>query len=279
MLPTALFQIRFPKGLLRRASRAARKKRKAFNSMVMVAGIYNLLYGSGRYGVLKKLTTPSLSRLALQEQIHRVTRSILLPAQYGTFEKVASGMPMPDGFNECLFQKDSVRHPARPCSRCPQPLLPGGRFYPAHRRQQTRLPHWSLPYQDLFLYTRFIHIQPLFKNRGVRFMPDGYKKAFDRNVGQFAGFIVFYTHPFHGFVAQYFVCFGVPVNFNVLRLFHPVLHYFTGPHFIRRISMCTVEQSFERYNASSAAVSPAPTIATSLPRKKKPSHTAQALTP
>src|SRR3954447_19201140 len=46
-----------------------------------------------------------------------------------------------------------------------------------------------------------------------------------------------------------------------------------------RTSICTLEQSFERYRASSAAVSPAPTIATSLPRKKKPSQTAQALTP
>jgi hypothetical protein len=43
--------------------------------------------------------------------------------------------------------------------------------------------------------------------------------------------------------------------------------------------MCTVVHNFERYKASSAAVSPAPTIATSFPLKKNPSQTAQALTP
>src|SRR5690606_36394250 len=43
--------------------------------------------------------------------------------------------------------------------------------------------------------------------------------------------------------------------------------------------MCTFLQSFAKYVASSAAVSPAPTIATSCPLKKNPSQTAQAETP
>ena len=43
--------------------------------------------------------------------------------------------------------------------------------------------------------------------------------------------------------------------------------------------MCTFVQSLDRYKASSAAESPAPTIATSVPLKKNPSQTAQAETP
>ena len=46
-----------------------------------------------------------------------------------------------------------------------------------------------------------------------------------------------------------------------------------------RTIMCTWLQILDRYKASSAAVSPAPTIATSFSLKKKPSQTAQALTP
>ncbi|MNV58942.1 hypothetical protein D3C71_1513390 [compost metagenome] len=47
----------------------------------------------------------------------------------------------------------------------------------------------------------------------------------------------------------------------------------------RRTNICTFEHSFARYVASSAAVSPAPTIATSWFLKKNPSHTAHAETP
>ena len=45
------------------------------------------------------------------------------------------------------------------------------------------------------------------------------------------------------------------------------------------ITKCTLFVSLERYKASSAAVSPPPTTATSCPLKKNPSQTAQADTP
>ena len=47
----------------------------------------------------------------------------------------------------------------------------------------------------------------------------------------------------------------------------------------RRWTSVTFEANFVRKFASSIAVSPPPTTATSLPRKKKPSHVAQAETP
>src|SRR5215468_3777113 len=47
----------------------------------------------------------------------------------------------------------------------------------------------------------------------------------------------------------------------------------------RRCSRCTLEAYLVRKSASSIAVSPPPTTATSLPRKKKPSQVAQPLTP
>ena len=45
------------------------------------------------------------------------------------------------------------------------------------------------------------------------------------------------------------------------------------------ISMLTLLHILDKYKASSHAVSPAPTIATSFPLKKNPSHTAHAETP
>jgi hypothetical protein len=59
----------------------------------------------------------------------------------------------------------------------------------------------------------------------------------------------------------------------------PVDHDLAAPELSRRWSRWTLLAKRVRYVASSSAVSPPPTTAISLSRKKKPSHVAQALTP
>ena len=54
---------------------------------------------------------------------------------------------------------------------------------------------------------------------------------------------------------------------------------FEARNSLRRWTRWTFVQNFVRNVASSIAVSPPPTTTTSLPRKKKPSHVAQAETP